>query len=91
MARSVDTLVATNSMIRINPEVDSLGVAGGDMLDKGRAGLPPLGSSTSMNTVDTRPCDGAREKAVANQQMPLRRWPLAALEKHLTLADLQYV
>ena len=48
-------------------------------------------SSTSMNAVDTRPCDVAREKTVANQQMLSRRWPLTALEKHPALADLRCV
>ena len=47
--------------------------------------------STSMNVVDTRPCEMAREKTVANQQMLSRRWPLAALEKHPALADLRCV
>ena len=50
-----------------------------------------LMSSTSMNAVDTRPCDVARKKTVAHQQMPLMRWPLTALEKYLTLADLRCV
>ena len=50
-----------------------------------------LMSSTSMNAVDTRPCDVAREKTVVIQQMPSRRWPLAALEKHPASADLQRV
>ena len=44
--------------------------------------------STSMNVVDTRPCDVVREKMAANQQIPSRRWPLVALEKHPALADL---
>ena len=48
-------------------------------------------SNTSMNVVDTRPCDVAREKTVANQQMPSRRWYLVALEGHSALADLRCV
>ena len=47
-----------------------------------------LMSSTSMNVVDTRPCDVARKKMVAHQQMPLRRWPLTVMEKYPALADL---
>ena len=50
-----------------------------------------LMSSTSMNAVDTRPCDVVREKTVVHQQMPLRRWPLTVLEKYLALADLRCV
>ena len=50
-----------------------------------------LMSSTSMNTVDTRPYGVVREKTMANQQMLSRRWPLAALEKHPVLADLRCV
>ena len=50
-----------------------------------------LMNSTSMNAVDTRPSDVAREKTVVNQQMPSRRWPLTALKGQPALADLQCV
>ena len=33
-----------------------------------------------MNAVDTRPNNVTREKIVVNQQVPLRKWPLAAPE-----------
>ena len=75
MASPVDTLVATNSMIRISPEADS----------------PSSGWRQSMTAVDTRPCNMAREKTVANQQLPWRRWPVAVLEGHPVLADLRCV
>ena len=50
-----------------------------------------VSSSTSMNAVETRPCDVTREKTVASQQMPSRRWPLTVLEKHPALAYLRCV
>ena len=54
-------------------------------------GFLPLMSSTSMNAVDTRPCDVVRQKTLAHQQMPLRGWPLTVLEKYPALADLRCV
>ena len=60
-------------------------------MTRAELGFLLLISSTSMNAVDTTPCDVAREKTVASQQMPSRRWPLAALEKHLALAYLRCI
>ena len=60
-------------------------------MTRAELGFLLLISSTSMNAVDTRPCDVAREKTVANQQTPSTRWPLAALEKHPALAELRCV
>ena len=60
-------------------------------MTRAELGFLLLMRSTCMNAVDTRPCDVAREKTVANQQMPSRRHPLVALEDQLTLADARCV
>ena len=64
-------------------------VAGVGVRDKTKSASLALMSSTSMNAVDVRPGDMAREKRVVNQQVPSIRWPLTAPEGHAALVDLQ--
>ena len=79
-------------MIRISPEADSPQECLAAMcVARAELGFLLLMSSTSMNTVGTRPCDVGREYTVTNQQMPSKRWPLAVLEKHPALTDLPCV
>ena len=60
-------------MIRISPEADSPRSEWRQCGWEGELGFLLLMSSTSMNAVDTRLCDVAREKTVTNHQMPSRR------------------
>ena len=83
--------MATTSMIRISTEAASPSRWSASVFGtRPKSASLALMSSTRMNAVDARPSDVAREKRAVNQQVPSRRWPLAAPEGHAMLADLQY-
>jgi len=44
----------------------------------------------SIKAVEVRPRDVAREKGIANQQIPPKRYPLAADSGRAAIADCQY-